>query len=151
MSTDYYMRFILKEANPKQKLLLMVYLRIKVPHYHIIHLRSNRRMRNFISTYRNRENYIKSRSVNAINPDNYHETIITSIPLIKFGKIIQYFYNCLIKVVYLLKSLTIFFTNLLFQVTFLKKYIFTFNICFLIKFCNIIKDISFFIFLYNLI
>ena len=30
------------------------------------------------------ENYIKFRSVNAINPDNYHETIITSIPLIKF-------------------------------------------------------------------
>ena len=85
MSIDYYMRFILKEANPKQKLLFNSLLIVKVPHYHIIHhARSNRRMRNFISTYRNRENYIKFRSVNAINPDNYHETVITSIPLIKF-------------------------------------------------------------------
>ena len=59
MSIDYYMRFILKEANPKQKLLFNSLLIVKVPHYHIIHhARSNRRMRNFISTYRNREKTI---------------------------------------------------------------------------------------------
>ena len=84
-SMKQYMKFLLKEATAKQRLIFNSLLIVKIPHYKILHhYVPNRRVNDSLYNYQIRSNEYKYKIITTINPDTGEHEDISAISLVYY-------------------------------------------------------------------